>query len=347
MLEKELLFLFIVVISILSFLFLILAYLVTRKTLENRNRKKVEHYKTKYSNPIFNFLIEGELPRNFHPKSALEKKALEELLSKYADILKGVEENNNLTKLAESHLRELYLKGLSSRRWSQRMNAFYHIEDFKMESLLNSIVELTEKKKISHEEIFYSLRILASFQYNQMFDYLVKKFRYLSENEYRSILIRLNGENLERFILGFHDCHKELQCAVLDVVGIEKEIRYLDFVEEIFISNSEEVKLRALKALSEIGYVKDISPFLHLCKSSIWQERMFTAKLLGSLNDLEGLPYLKNLLHDSSWWVRYQAGQSIANFSNSKEVFIGILDNTIDPYARDMALEWLGADREG
>lgn len=341
MLTYEILVLSIASISILCILFLLLVYLMFRKAIDISKRTIIEKQKEKYHSFIFMRLMEGNYSRGLTPRTNLQKIAIEELLNQLTKLLEGEQEKRRLNELAVLYLADHYRKRLKSRKWSVRMNALYHIEDFKIKSLNKEIFNLIEKKKVSQEEIIHTLRILASFQFASIPKLLSDRFDDLSEYEYRNILIRLDRDLFEQFLLGFHRFQKQLQNALLDVIAVKKELIYVSFTEKIFFAYSGEVKLRAMKALAELGYVKNIDPFLDLLLSPKWEERMVTAKLFGALKETKSLPKLIELMHDNMWWVRSQAGQAIAQFPNGKEILHNILETSKDPFARDMAWEWL------
>lgn len=342
MINQELLFLTIITLSLLSLLFLLLLYLMSRKFYDIKKRRKIEEYKNKIYPKVLSIIAEGDLVRGLgFEKKAIKQKAMEELLSKYVKILEGEEEKKRLSELAAICLQDYYQKRLKSKRWSHRMNALYHIEDFQMTKLQGDVVLLTRKKKISHQESIHILRILASFQFDGLKDLLQNQYHYLSEYDYRSILTRLDQGLFDQFVLSFHKSPTPLRYAILDVIAVKRLIKYRVFAENVFSAYKGEVKLRALKALAEIGCVKDIEPFLELMNSSKWQERMVAAKLIGSIKEEKGIPRLIELLHDPSWWVRSQAGQSINQFPNGKAILQRVLETSKDAYARDMAWDWL------
>jgi hypothetical protein len=338
---NELAALYYLTLSILSVLLVLLVYLSIRKAIANSRRKKIDRIKEQYNPLIFKYLTGETLVRKLNPVSKLQLKAVEELLNKYTSVLEGLEEKQRLNELASIYLAQYYKKRLRSRRWSIRMNTLYHIEDFNMSMLAEEVYRLTQKKRITTEELVHALRNLALFQYPAIFDLLTLQFKGLSEYEYRNILTRLHEKDFDRFVLHFHKSSISLQKAILGVITLKKEITYLSFLENIFSSYSGEVRLRAIKALADIGYVKDIDRYLELLYSSKWEERMVAAKLVGSLKEEKGLFRLIELLHDSSWWVRSQAGQAISEFSNGKEILQMVLETSKDVFARDMAWEWL------
>jgi hypothetical protein len=339
MINQEILFLSIITLSLMCLLFLLLLYLIIRKAKEIKKRREIESYKNRINTQIFSIIAEGKRYRGIGCETAIKQKAMEELLSRYVKILEGEEEKKRLWDLASHCLQGYYRKRLKSKKWSHRMNALYHIEDFHMIKLLDEVVILSKKKNITHQENIHVLRILATFQYNGLKEVL--HYHDLSEYEYRSIFMRLNHDLFDQFVLSFHKSTPPLQYAILDVISLKKALEYRFFTENIFITYKGEVRLRALKALAEIGYVSNIEPYLQLLYSSSWQERMVAAKLIGSIKEQKGIPRLIELLHDQIWWVRSQAGQSISKFPNGKAILQSVLETSKDAFARDMAWDWL------
>lgn len=339
MINQDILFLSIITLSLMCLLFLLLLYLTIRKAKEIKKRREIESYKNKINTQIFSIIAEGKRYRGIGCETAIKQKAMEELLSRYVKVLEGEEEKKRLSDLATHCLQGYYRKRLKSKKWSHRMNALYHIEDFHMIKLLDEVVILSSKKNITHQENIHVLRILATFQFKGLKEVL--HYHDLSEYEYRSIFMRLNHDLFDQFVLSFHKSTPSLQYAILDVISLKKALEYRFFTENIFKTYKGEVRLRALKALAEIGYVSNIEPYLQLLYSSSWQERMVAAKLIGSIKEEKGIPRLIELLHDQIWWVRSQAGQSISQFSNGKAILQSVLETSKDAFARDMAWDWL------
>ncbi|MDR7001759.1 HEAT repeat domain-containing protein [Neobacillus niacini] len=339
--HNELFYLGITTLTFISLLVILLTYLIIRKSFDIKKRRTIETFKEKYNSIIYRLLTDGGYSRELNPKNNHQLKAIEEMLSRYANVLEGEQEKKALSELASLYLESYYRKRLTSKRWSRRMNALYHIEDFNIKPLLEDVHKVLKKSRLSNEETVHILRILASFKFNQFYELLTKDFSNLSEFEYRSIVIRIEPKQMDQFVLSFHQLQTSLQMALLDVISIKKELSYQYFIEKVFLNYSGEIKLRALKALAGIGVVKDIDLYLELMYSDKWQERMLAAKLIGTLKEEKGIPRLMELLHDRTWWVRHQAGQSISQFSNGKEILTRIFETTKDPFAKDMAWEWI------
>lgn len=338
---RELLYLSIATAGIVSILGLILLYLVIKKAVENRKTSKIENQKALYSEPLFSYLLNPELNRKLIPDNLIKIQAIEQLLSRYVEILEGESEKKNLYSIAELYLSNYYKAGLQSKNWSKRMNALYHIEDFNIHSLKLDVLSLISRKKATKAEKVLGLRILAFFYYENLLDELVTKHSTLSELDYRSILMKASDHTIDECILRFHKSKPTLQKAVLDILAIKNELKYVSFIESVFHSYSGEIRLRALKTLATIGYVKNISPYIPLCKSEVWQERMMVARLFGAIQEEEGLICLIDLLHDQTWWVRSQAAQSIKNLPNGIKLLKNVYQTSKDPFAVDMAFEWI------
>jgi hypothetical protein len=341
MITDDIQFLVTAFVLLSGILFILLVYLICRKAFENRQRRGIEHFKTIMNDKMLHSVLTGEFLRSLQADTKVKKLALEELLSHYAEILEGTEEKNNLNRLAKSRLTDYYRKNLSSLRWSSRMNALFHIEAFQMDGLKEDIISMLNRRRITKEEKIRVLTILAQLQSAEMFDLLTGNYRDLSYLEYRNILSRLNSDGFDQFLLGYHSCQPELKFAIMDLAGLKKELNFLNFAETVFSVSSGEERVRALKAIVSIGHVRKLDRYLHLFQSGNWEERMLAARLAGVLKAEKTLPDLVQLLQDSSWWVRSQAGQSITMFPQGKKVLEGVMSDSNDSFARDMAWEWI------
>jgi len=341
MITDEIQFLAAAFVVLSGILLSLLVYLICRKAFENRQRRRIEHFKTIMNDKMLHSVLTGEFLRSLQADTKVKKLALEELLSHYAEILEGTEEKDNLNRLAESRLTDYYRKKLSSLRWSSRMNALFHIEAFQMEGLKEDIISVLNRKRITKEEKIRVLTILSQLQSTEMFDLLTGNYNDLSYLEYRNILSRLNSDGFDQFLLGYHSCQPELKFAIMDLAGLRKELNYLNFVETVFSVSSGEERVRALKAVVSIGHVRKFERYLPLFQSVNWEERMLAARLAGVMKAENSLPDLVKLLQDSSWWVRSQAGQSITMFPQGKKILEDVMSDSNDSFARDMAWEWI------
>ncbi len=156
MLQNDVFLLAIIMLFLLLLLILLLSYLVVRKWVDVKKRQEIEKHKSKYKQLIFSYLTVGEMSRSLIVKSDKQRKAIEEILAHYVKVLEGVEEKTRLSEIASDCLQDYYRKRLKSWHWSSRMNALYHIEDFQITGLLEDVLKLTRKRRISNERRYIS-----------------------------------------------------------------------------------------------------------------------------------------------------------------------------------------------
>jgi hypothetical protein len=328
-------------IFILILLVLILLYLIIRKTKENRESFNIKARKDEIGLALFESISQGkvyDLPnidRHF-------LKAIEELLKDYSDTLVGTAERHSLSAIADRYLSEGYRKVLKGRSWSKRINALYHIEDFHLHQLTGDVRDLLQSHSITKEEVVISIRFLAAMdRFEEIFEFVAKKYTDLTDYDYRSILFKLDEDSFRMLAERFSECHSTLQWSILEIISIRKELSYLSFVETVFHTYKGETRIRALKAIASIGFTTDMEQFFPLIESNEWQERMLVAKLISFFPSESSYTILETLIHDRNWWVRSQAAQSFTKLPKGKEQLKQLMESSQDPYARDIAAEWL------
>lgn len=339
--EQEVKLLQIISIILFATLLCLLTYLVIRKVIENRQNNNINERKKQLVGSTFSYLREGKEKSKDINQTRLDKQALEQVLTDFSERIEGEKEEERLQELADFYLKDKYRKEIKSRNWSVRMNVLYKIENFNMKEMESQVISRLFKRNCKKEEKIQIYRILAAFQYENIW-MLINKDEELTEKNYRSILLRLKPASFKEFIRPFHYCREALQLAILDVISMKRKVEYVQFLESVFEKSEKELRLRALKAISSIGYVRNIEDYVFLAKSEVWQERMMIAKLLGTSASLDKyIPLLVKLLHDSSWWVRSQAAESIMSFKKGRDILIEVVNQSEDKFAQDMAREWL------
>ncbi|PLS18133.1 hypothetical protein CVD28_07495 [Bacillus sp. M6-12] len=339
--KNELLLLSALTLALVGLISILFLYLVTRKLAENHKRKKIEHWKSRFQAPVLSYLFDGTLLREMTVNTDEKRIAIEELLSGLADVLEDEKGNARLNAYADKHLKTYYRKQLSSRKWSRRMNAMYHIEKIRLTSLSGDLERLFLRKRSSKEERVQCLRVLALFQHKKVLDYLIEIAYLLSETEIRQIIQRYDQPLFDQAILSFHNADVKMQNVLLDVIALQKQFKYKTFVESVYELYSGELRIRALKAISELGYIEDINKYIGLAESGKWEERMLAAKLIGIFKDSDYTPCLIKLLRDNNWWVRSKAAEALMNLRGGRRVLEEVYKNDHDRFAREMAWEWL------
>ncbi|SOC09527.1 HEAT repeat protein [Ureibacillus xyleni] len=340
MFNQEILFLSILNLVLFVGLISLLGYLVIRKFIEIKHQNQLADVKNKLQPSVINYLLEGYFGNSFTFKKRVYLQAMEELFVNYAEVLTEEKVKMHILDFADHHFKHIYVKNLSSRRWSTRMNTLYYIEELGMESLIPTMLNRMDHRKTSQTEKVQMLRILATFQHPKIVEY-VSEFNFMSDSDYKGILLKLNHQLLDLLFLNYHQHNAQLKYALLDVIYITSNLQYIHLVEDIFKHSIGEERIRSYKALVKLGYAQDINKFIPLVHSMVWEERMLTAKLLGTVKEQQYLPALRELLRDPIWWVRTQAGHAIASYPNSTEILQDVVQTEQDQFAKDLALEWL------
>lgn len=343
MLKNEIGYFLLILAFLLSLLTLLLVYLMIRKARENTRRAKIELFKEKHRDQMFAYIYKNKTTRMLVPDNEIKLRALEELLGDFANVLTGEQAEQNITRFATEHFVEYYRKNLSSRRWSQRMNTLYMIEEFNLSLLMPEVVVLYESKKVTKAEESQILQLMSKFDYPELLEKVQNPKFALSEFTYRSIFNKMTSSTLEYTIAKYHQLPYHLQLPLLDIIGVKNLIHKGSFLAKLLRTSSgkDETKIRILKVIADIGYSLPNEIVENYMHSSNWAIRMMAAKVCGTLREEALIPYLKKLLIDENFSVRTQAAKSLLLYPNGKTVLEEIIQTTDDMYARDMAIDWL------
>nr|WP_139189521.1 HEAT repeat domain-containing protein [Evansella caseinilytica] len=324
------------------------AYLIFQKIMYNRYQKRKEDWKKRLRR-VVRQCLEADCPESFPYNERISLHAAEDILLQYITVLKGKEMRAKIQTVAWQLLHEHYSKCLKSSRRAARLNALYHIDTFRFDQFKPALVALVNKPRTTKEEKFLIYRILASFQYPGLHQLLCEMQEPLPDFLCKDIIRRLNPQSLNKYLHCFFSCPPAIQRSIVDVLGNKRDIRSMEFIEDLLTEDDHELRIRALKALSSIGFIKDEATLLDLRRSPHWQEKMMVAKLFGVLKKETFIAPLKELLADEAWWVRTTAAQAIAQYPQGVQVLQEIADDTrndADPFAKDMAREWVARSFE-
>ncbi len=327
----------------LLILLCLLMYLVIRKSkdIHRNNRKTV--LKNKLNPLLQKHLLEDEdFQTRILQKNPIFHEVLEELLNNYNKIMNSQNTKIKIQEIADSYLTEYYKTRFIHPRWSIRMNTLYQIEGFHLSSFQPVLWNRYENIKPNNEvEAIQIIKTLASLENPQLIEFLLRSHPSFSKVEYKEILRKLGVTHLNLFINRFSELQEPLKIAIIEYIGENNEIGHLSFIEEQLNTDSFEVHLSALKVLSSFGVISNFNKVLLCFQSSHWEERMFFAKLCGTLKKERSKTLLIQLMSDDNWFVRNAAGQALAQFEDGLFILRHIHESNSDPYARDMALQWL------
>jgi hypothetical protein len=343
LLKNEIIYFLLGLTFLLILLTILLVYLLVRKARENNRRAKIERLKEKHRDQMFAYIYKNKNTRMLVPDNGIKLRAFEELLGDFANVLTGEQAEQNITSFAAEHFVEYYRKNLTSRRWSQRMNTLYMIEEFNLSLLMPEVVTLYESKKITKAEESEILQLMAKFDHPELLKKVQSPKFALSEFTYRSIFNKMTPSTLEYAIAKYHQLPYHLQLPLLDIIGVRNLIHRGSFLAKLLRTSSgkEETQIRILKVIADIGYSLPNELVENYMNSSNWAIRMMAAKVCGVLREEALIPFLKKLLIDENFSVRNQAGKSLMLYPNGKTILQEIIQSTDDMYARDMAIDWL------
>ncbi|MCA0173618.1 HEAT repeat domain-containing protein [Bacillus sp. RAR_GA_16] len=328
---------FLILFVILTVLFL---FLIGQKMRANQFERKKSEWKKYYLDQISRSIQENE---ELHlPENPPMIEAFEEVMTRYYSLTKAeLNAADQMNQLVEKTLLDHYRSRLYHHRWSIRMNTLHRIEKLRMVSLVDECVNLLDSKRTSELEVIQVLRILANLQDERLYSILLNEKNEFPNFYYLDLFRRLDDVHLDSFIHTINSFPQWIQFALIEVMGERGEYKYLPVIESYVASNDTEFRIRALKALVKVGYVTDAMQIKASLHASSWQERMMAAKLIKPLRDYRFRDDLLNLLTDESWWVRTTAAESLLAQQNGRTMLEDVAATHIDPFARDIAKEWL------
>lgn len=251
---------------------------------------------------------------------------------------------NRIQQYAENLLSEHYQKDLKSRRWGIRINALYKIIDFKIQSLAPNVLDLLNSpKKYSQKEYFEMYKVIALFMPTQLLSQLKNPTYKMSDIELYKVLALLKEDAIKEIMQNFDALTRTQKIAVIDTIGSKNLLEYTEFLHNAIKNENIEIRLHAMKAIEKLGFVHPIEMYESFFYAEDWRERMLFAKLLKYFPLDEIIDYLKVLITDHSWWVRYHTVQIIADQKNGQKVLEMLYNQTEDLYAKEIISESLGA----
>jgi len=327
------------VVALLAVLTGLFIYLAVRKWQENRRQNRLRAYKEEHRLPLLRYLL-GEEELSFRFSSPLEREAVLQLLDSFASLLKGEHVQARLRAFAEAHFQGWLRHRLASRQWSERMNALFLIEDLQMKGLLADIERLYRSDGVTEGEAAKILAIFAKFDYCPVVTYVFQPRYELTEFAYRIIFGHMSEQLLQQVKKRFAELPSAGKYALVDMIGIRRRQEQL-FLQWLLASEEWEIRIRALKAMVEIGVPLGAQQLeYHLC-SPHWQERLMATRLAGKCRGEKLLPLLCDRLSDRSFAVRSEAAAAIARLPGGRAVLHTAAQKVNDRYARDMARQWL------
>lgn len=343
---------------ILAALVAIYAYLALRKWRSNSFARRKQEWLESRRASIREYLLTGQGGERIRPKAEHEHQAMEDFFSDYLSSYKTDSANNPVKDFVERYMGRRYRAHLRDRRWSVRVNTLYFIDLFKLEKMQNDLLSLLRHKRCSAEERYQIYLLLADFEYADLQD-LLKSSKGLPPFLLSELTGRLvNHDNLDEYVRLFPELPRDWQLSLLDVFRdyhLRSE-RLQDLLEALVESHEREMRIRALKTIGVLGYVRSPEIVTRLVenakRSGEWNgaqaagERMMVARLMGHIRLNAFVPYLKELISDGAYNVRANAAMAIRRYENGRETLVKIANSHEDAFARNIAREWVDRSME-
>ncbi|WP_046213733.1 HEAT repeat domain-containing protein [Paenibacillus wulumuqiensis] len=341
----------------LAALIALYVYLAIRKA--SLNRRKAAVYKMRKELEMSDSVLEeylstGETSRRLSTNEPFRMEAIQEALLHRLSISRTPEERTRIYDFAERYFSSQYEESLHSRQWSTRMNTLLWIEQFQMTSMEKELLDWMADPHCSEEEYFQILRILSKLNSHRIPEYLLGNDHDLSDSQLLQILLPLNDELQSELIAGFEQYPFRVRCSFIDSLRIRniRSAEVLDLLERQLSGEDSELRIRALKAISNFGYLTPeatrqlVERMEHEHDQAVeqvsWPERLMRARVMGNIREDIFVPYLEEMLGDSAYRVRQQAAESIAAYKNGLELLEKVAAGEhADRYAREMAEETL------
>ncbi|MFT0139710.1 HEAT repeat domain-containing protein [Alcanivoracaceae bacterium MT1] len=331
-----------IILFLLFFLIVLIIYLSLKRRQEVVHSRKQNEFISNSKDDWYRFLIEGfEVKPSMIPEKTVDYVAAEQVLLTYKQNVYSRFTEENIRTYAETYLQSIYRKQLLSKNWSKRINALYRVLDFQMVCLKEELFRILNSDTLTKEEYIQICKILSKFQDPELIKQLNRPIFILGEYEYRKLVHELEEKQMDLLIEEFDQLTNNLQYAIIDWIEQHYAIHRYRLLEKLVVDEREEIRLRALKAMKEIGYVPNVNLIKQLVESEVWEERLMAAKLLMIVEKDVATPLLTILIEDPVWWVRNEAAGSIIKSQNGPNTLRFIIGKSSDPFAIDIATEVL------
>ncbi|MGM0845542.1 MAG: HEAT repeat domain-containing protein [Bacillota bacterium] len=328
----------------LGVLLLMLGYLLIRKKLEQRKTAKLHLMIERIRPFLIKEILRGEEEElNTIKRGTIFISAVEEILQTLRTSIDSSSFTRSIGDTADKYLSDSLSKDLSSRRWTDRMNALVKIKDFEIFRFMPMLWKLYERRGTSQEERSVILQIAAGADDQRLLDVLAVSSPSQSTFFYKQIIRRVSNETLNSIIARFNELSPSFRVAVLSYIGEKRELALLSFTESCLNSEDHEVRVNAVKAIRNMGYITKPQALFPFFSSDSWVEQMSFAQAAGEIAHSGYKEMLYELLSSSNWWVRYYAGEALSKFKDGKLILRDAAANHQDAFARDMASQWLGS----
>lgn len=307
-------FLLVFILILLAICAGLIFYLVIKRRQQEKSRKAAEHYKEKTKEFWQAYLLEdGVLHQAQTPMNKSKIQAIESIFLSYVQNISNEEMKLKIRDFSRQYLLDYYKQEAASKNWGRRMNALSKVIDFQLVELVPFYEQMGNKPK-SREEQFLLLKIYSIFENEKFFSNIFSKESVYSEMEYKQIFSSLDESILLELVRKMGDLPTSAQYALVDTVAIKGNTEIAVLLESFFDSPDPELRIRSLKGIEKLGFIKNLELYFAFVTSALWEERLMVAKVFVHVPLKYTQRHLKLLMLDSNYLVRQQALKTIMAF---------------------------------
>ena len=336
------------IVLLFSFLLLFILislflYLIFNKATDKYFEKKKVKYRKKIS-PFLNLYLSNDnipLNRLFLTKKKWKRDIIIEFLYNKSATTKNEEEMIKISGLCKSiGLTDELSKRLKSKNWWIVADATRKVGRLKLTELTPLL--LNNLQSSEYDVWTTSARALGNMgQINYLIKLLIEKESTLerwSLIRIGDILIQANQGDFDIIIDHLDNVSALLKGIFIETLGKRKAVKALPVIEKYLESDNIELRLKALKAIGEIGITSNENKILELISSSNWLEAVMAIQTAQKCSIRQSIPILLTLISNQNWWVRLRSAEAIYSFGIiGKEKLLWISRFHEDPYAKNMA----------
>ncbi|PIC79016.1 hypothetical protein CSV75_13665 [Sporosarcina sp. P18a] len=344
--DKILLSLLLVIVVLLIILFALFFLLVFYRMQEVKKKEAIGKYIEDRQVDWYEYLFGDGLSHvALRPHKNLELEAIDELFFRISYHFSSDEINDKVNTFASLYMSDYYSKKLTSRSRELRINTLNKISLFNLQFMLDPVSSLLEKKKKhSKTELLLIYEIIVKFSRTDFVTHFVAPKVPLGEFDYKKLLMELDEEQINLLAEDFNVLPELLQLTIIEIIGVHHYLDWLPLLHQCLDNRAQEIRIRALKSIAELEVANSLELYESFSHSTIWEERLMTAKIFRFAPTEEALPILERLIKDPNYQVRAQAAKSIKSLKNGHQALYSVITMSTDEFAIDVAEEMFGKE---
>lgn len=292
-------------------------FLLARKILIKIVDRKKGQLRELYEAEILSFISTGKMSDSLMKKHFISKVVIKEIILDYSHILKGQKKEDLINLLDRAKMIKSVRSKLKSRnKWKQRIGA-YEVGEFNLHEAIGDLIVLVDShdKELVYVASSSLLKVGGSSYICRVLNRCLHE-RIIEKSNILYLIDTLDkSEDIEGILLNLMDKESNfLKSVALESCGKRQYRRAIEWMLAGLEDPDKEIKVSSLKGalyFNEFPYIDNLELFISLKNSSDWEVRLFLAKNLGKVDDLEATQLLKELMRDENWFVRNASGLTL------------------------------------